>query len=57
MCIIFFIVSTFLVNFYFAVLFMSLLPGVKSQNLVQQNISKVMAMIKGVSGGDSKKKK
>jgi hypothetical protein len=40
---------------YLIALFTSLLPGVKSHNLVQQNITKVMAMIKGVTGQTKKK--
>lgn len=42
---------------YLIVLFTSLLPGIKSQNFVQRNMSKVMTMIKGMTGGEAKKKK
>ncbi|XP_054710292.1 ADP-ribosylation factor-like protein 6-interacting protein 1 [Uloborus diversus] len=41
---------------YLIVLFVSLLPGVKSQSLVQQYSSQLMAMIKGVTGQTKKKK-
>lgn len=41
---------------YLIVLFGCLLPGIKSHAIVQQNISKAMAMIKGIAGGQSKKK-
>lgn len=42
---------------YLIVLFIALLPGIKSHNLVQQNVSKIMGMIRGGSKGESKKKK
>lgn len=41
---------------YLIVLLASLFPGIKSHGLVQQNISKLTAMIKGVTGGQTKKK-
>jgi len=41
---------------YLIVMFICLLPGIKSHAIVQQNISKVMAMIKGMTGGEAKKK-
>jgi len=42
---------------YLIALFASLLPGIKSHNLVQQNVSTVMALIKGITSGQTKKKK
>ncbi|KFM81419.1 ADP-ribosylation factor-like protein 6-interacting protein 1, partial [Stegodyphus mimosarum] len=41
---------------YLIVLFMSLLPGIKSHNLVQQNVSKVMSVVSGITGQTKKKK-
>ncbi|XP_035231159.1 ADP-ribosylation factor-like protein 6-interacting protein 1 [Stegodyphus dumicola] len=41
---------------YLIVLFMSLMPGIKSHNLVQQYMSKVMSVVRGITGQSKKKK-
>ncbi|KAG8192588.1 hypothetical protein JTE90_015221 [Oedothorax gibbosus] len=41
---------------YLIVLFMSLLPGIKNHNIIQENISVVLSMIKGITGQGKKKK-
>ncbi|KAF8763120.1 ADP-ribosylation factor-like protein like [Argiope bruennichi] len=41
---------------YLIVLFLALLPGIKSHNVIRENISVVMGVIKGVTGQSKKKK-
>ncbi|GBM55343.1 ADP-ribosylation factor-like protein 6-interacting protein 1 [Araneus ventricosus] len=41
---------------YLIVLLAALLPGIKSHNVIQENISIVMGMIKGITGQSKKKK-
>ncbi|GFT06406.1 ADP-ribosylation factor-like protein 6-interacting protein 1 [Trichonephila clavipes] len=41
---------------YLNVLFITLLPGLKSHPMIQENISKAMAMIGGIAGQSKKNK-